>query len=350
MPERPTHLLRAPYPYFGGKSIVAPEIWARFGTDLDNYVEPCFGSGATLFACPTGGVKYETVGDKCHHVANFWRSVQHDPDGVADWASYPVSEVDLHARHAWLIKTSDTRRIQIEQDPDFYDVKAAGWWAWGMCLWLGTGWCSERAILRGGRQKGDVPAVTSKDIGLATIRQTPVTHNQGIFTARRRFQEKAGGVVAARRNANDLQQWMRALSDRLQNVRVLCGDWKRCVTPAVTWKLGKTGILLDPPYGHHTGRDNTVYACDQDIAAEVAAWCIKNGDNPLLRIAFCGYEGEHKMPPTWSCYPWKSRGGFSGISSKEHTPGKDNRLRERIWFSPHCLPPTEKQPQRRLAI
>ena len=38
--------LRAPFPWFGGKRRVAPEVWERFG-DVPNYVEPFFGSGAT---------------------------------------------------------------------------------------------------------------------------------------------------------------------------------------------------------------------------------------------------------------------------------------------------------------
>ena len=39
--------LRAPFPWFGGKSRVAPLVWDRFG-DVPNYVEPFFGSGAVL--------------------------------------------------------------------------------------------------------------------------------------------------------------------------------------------------------------------------------------------------------------------------------------------------------------
>jgi len=54
----------------------------------------------------------------------------------------------------------------------------------------------------------------------------------------------------------------------------------------------------------------------------------------FLRIALCGYEGEHKMPPSWKCVPWKTRGGYG---SQSHGLGRENSHRERIWFSPHCL-------------
>lgn len=43
--------LKAPFPWFGGKSLAASLIWERLG-DVPNYVEPFFGSGAVLLARP----------------------------------------------------------------------------------------------------------------------------------------------------------------------------------------------------------------------------------------------------------------------------------------------------------
>lgn len=43
--------LKAPFPWFGGKSRVASIVWERFG-DVPNYVEPFFGSGAVLLGRP----------------------------------------------------------------------------------------------------------------------------------------------------------------------------------------------------------------------------------------------------------------------------------------------------------
>lgn len=42
MPE-----LKSPFVWFGGKRKVAPQVWEALG-DVDNYVEPFFGSGAVL--------------------------------------------------------------------------------------------------------------------------------------------------------------------------------------------------------------------------------------------------------------------------------------------------------------
>ncbi len=73
---------------------------------------------------------------------------------------------------------------------------------------------------------------------------------------------------------------------------------------------------------------------ESDIGHEVAEWARANGDNPLLRIALCGYEGEHEMPPSWNVYHWKAAGGYG---SQGNGSGRENASRETIWFSPYCL-------------
>jgi hypothetical protein len=133
--------LKAPFPWFGGKSRVAHLVWERFG-DVSNYVEPFAGSLATLLLRPhEAGV--ETVNDLDCYLANFWRAVAADPYKVAKWADWPVSEADLHARHEWLVGRSEFREV-MKTDPDFFDVKIAGWWVWGLCQWIGGGWCAQR--------------------------------------------------------------------------------------------------------------------------------------------------------------------------------------------------------------
>lgn len=46
--------LAAPFPWFGGKRKVAPEVWAALG-DPDNYIEPFAGSLAVLLNRPPFG-------------------------------------------------------------------------------------------------------------------------------------------------------------------------------------------------------------------------------------------------------------------------------------------------------
>ena len=298
--------LRAPFPWFGGKSRVAPLVWDRFG-DVPNYVEPFFGSGAVLLGRPDGHVGgIETVNDKDGMVANFWRAVTMDAGAVWSWADSPVNEADLHARHLWLLdRLSDSFVERLMADPDFYDPKVAGWWVWGICSWIGSGWCS------GGGPWRNIDGVLSKgDASQGINRKLPHLGDAGPLT--------------------DLAQ-------RLRNVRVCCGDWERVCGPTPTTKLGLTGVFLDPPYAVEDRAD--VYAVeDFTVAHDVRRWCIERGDDPLIRIALAGYDTEHGELEAhgWTVEAWKAHGGYG---SQGATRGRDNAHRERIWFSPHCLTP-----------
>jgi 16S rRNA G966 N2-methylase RsmD len=98
-----------------------------------------------------------------------------------------------------------------------------------------------------------------------------------------------------------------------------------------------TGVFLDPPYADTAKRCDDIYACDSlSVAHKVREWAIINGDNKLMRIALCGYEGEHQMPDSWECVAWKAHGGYGGDTITQ------NSAKERIWFSPYCLKPTQK--------
>lgn len=52
-----------------------------------------------------------------------------------------------------------------------------------------------------------------------------------------------------------------------------------------------------------------------------------------MRIALCGYDGEHEMPG-WTAVPWKAQGGYGSQGAGR---GRDNAVREVVWFSPGCL-------------
>ena len=120
-------MLKAPFPYFGGKSRIAPLIWERFG-DVRNFVEPFFGSGAVLLSRPHSQ-KIETVNDKDSMICNFYRALRASPSDVATWADDRVDEAELHARHLWLVRNAafnDEWRERIMTEPDFYDAKVAG--------------------------------------------------------------------------------------------------------------------------------------------------------------------------------------------------------------------------------
>ena len=137
----------APFPWYGGKSRVADLIWSRLGNPTV-YIEPFAGSLACLLARSGGAGEREIVSDTDGGICNFWRAVTADPAAVASYAEYPTIHHDLTARHRWLRQWVFDNSERLSEDPEFYDAKAAGWWVWGISLWIGGGWCqleSDRA-------------------------------------------------------------------------------------------------------------------------------------------------------------------------------------------------------------
>lgn len=333
--------LKAPFPWFGGKSSVAHLVWDRFG-NVPNYVEPFFGSGAVLLNRPHAP-RTETVNDLDCLVANFWRALQHDPDGVAEHADNPVNEADQHARHFWLCHQEEFReRMKIE--PEFYDPKIAGWWVWGQCIWIGAGWCKSQRPNLGDAGNGinrQLPHLGNAGTGIH--RKRPHLGNAGKGINRQlphlgdAGTECLGDLTSGTPSRQHLLNYMGELAARLRNVRVCCGDWSRICGPSPTVKHGITGVFLDPPYADEAERTDDLYASDDgQVAHEVRKWALEWGDDPRMRIALCGYEGEHEIPDTWECISWKARGGY-GSQGDEKGKGRNNSGRERIWFSPHCL-------------
>ncbi len=357
--------LQAPFPWFGGKRRVADVVWKRFG-DVPNYVEPFFGSGAVLLGRPHEP-KTETINDLDGFVANFWRAVQRDPEAVAKAADNPPNELDLTARHVWLVSEGKARIARLAGDPDFYDAKVAGWWCWGLCCWIGSGWCTGQGpwVAVDGQlvHQGDGHGVNRQPVhlggygcgvnrkrvhlggGHGVNRQlVRLGGGQGVNRKRVHLGAGRGGQCEVSRAA--LVAWMQALADRLRLVRVCCGDWERVCGPSPTEKLGLTGVFLDPPYSAEAGRNNNLYREESlGVAHRVREWCLKRGRSKQMRIALCGYEGEgHEalVDAGWSTYQWAASGGYSCQGSVVNI----NRKRERIWFSPACLPGEEAKTAR----
>jgi DNA adenine methylase len=322
--------LKSPFPWFGGKSRVADEIWRRFG-DVPNYVEPFAGSLAVLLQRPHEA-KTETVNDIDCYLSNFWRALSAEPEAVAQWADYPVNEADLHSRHLWLLNRVEFRE-HMKTDPDYYDCKIAGWWVWGICQWIGSGWCHSDCYAGDPSQRHpsqQLPHLGDAGRGIHRPSQKlPHLGNAGMGI--HRPSQKLPHLGNAGMGDN-LYEYLYALADRLRRIRVACGDWTRVTGDSVTFRHGITGVLLDPPYSHEKRQDD-LYANDNDVAAEVREWALASGDNPKLRIALCGYLGEHDMEG-WTLYQWKARGGYG---SQGNGTGRENAERECIWFSPHCL-------------
>ena len=342
---------KPPFPWFGGKSPVAEMVWPRLG-DVANYVEPFAGSAAMLFLRP-GEPGTETINDADGFVANFWRAIQRDSDAVAHHADWPVNECDMHARHLWLLGERERITDRLAGDPDFYDSRAAGWWVWGLCCWIGSGWCrgngpwvSENGmmVLRNSGQGVNRQRPHLGDPGRGVNRKLPHLGDPGKGVNRQLPHLGDPGKGECFQRSEWLRGYLAWFADRLRRVRVCCGDWKRVCGPCVTFRHGVTGVFLDPPYADTAKRTKDLYATDcESVAHEVREWAIEQGANRAMRICLCGYDGEHDMPPDWSVVDWEASGGYGLISDDEDATGRVNRTRERLWFSPGCLKVDEQK-------
>jgi D12 class N6 adenine-specific DNA methyltransferase len=336
--------LKAPFPWYGGKTLAAPLIWQALGNP-PNFVEPFAGSLAVLLNRPHTPM-IETVNDKDAFVANVFRAIRDAPDEVVAWADRPVNEADLHAIHTWLVGQRETFTARVMGDPDWYDAKVAGRWLWGICCWIGGGWCSG---------EGPWQSVNGRlvrcDDGAPGVHRNLVhlgDAGRGVHRTRVHLGGHGGGmgIHAAQARGQGLAAWMYALADRLRAVRVCCGDWTRVLGPSVTWTHGVTGILLDPPYAFDegpNGRDPELYRVeDGAVAYAVEAWCLANGHNPLLRIVLCGYGTTHDglLEHGWRVVSWVANGGY-GVQRRMQD--NRNRYEERLWLSPACFSTLSEQ-------
>ena len=345
--------LRAPFPYFGGKTAIADDLWRAFGAPKQ-YIEPFCGSAAVLLAAPAPA-SLEVVGDANGFIANFWRAVVHQHEAVAHAADYPVSHVDLGARHRWLMDQRPALAAGLA-DPNWPgDAKVAGWWLWGQCAWIGSGWCEwERETARSGdgqiphttdagmgvQAVGKIPHTTDAGMGVQAVGKIPHTGNAGKgvqavgkipHTTDAGMGVQAVGKIPHTGNAGKGDGfwtsggrtafvWLRRLAGRLERVRVIHGDWSRCLNHH--YGGADTAIFLDPPYLGYEGLYDA-----KPVAAAVAEWARANADK---RVALCGHIGEHQMPG-WREWQW-SRGRLT-------YGGGETTDQECVWFSPACLSP-----------
>lgn len=368
-------MLTAPFPYAGGKRAVADLVWSQFGP-LDAYVEPFAGSAAVFLACPAPA-RAETLNDASGHITNVWRSIQTFPHAVAARCDWPINEIDLFARHVALVQAAQGLTERLMVDPHYCDPELAAWWIWGASSWIGGGWCNGngpwsvddgKVVKRAGgvarqmpsvgaradvgsgwhvkgihsaRLRGvarQMPHVSANDTGSATqagvhspqlrggvARQMPHIGGSGTNGSSITY----AGVHSQPLTAN-LFAYFYQLSARLRDVRIVCGDWERVLSPRITTAFGTCGVFLDPPYpGTHTA----FYEHGGTDAWHAAqAWAIEHGDDPAFRIALCGMD-DQTMPDTWMPYRWKRAGGYG---SQGDGAGRENAGREMIWFSPGC--------------
>ena len=292
---------RAPFPYFGGKRNAAQIVWDAFG-DVGHYVEPFCGSCAMLLSRPKMHTRRcETVNDADGMICNVWRALRDKPDETAAICADPVMEIELHARIAY-VKERMTRDFVawLEGNPDHCDAKIAAYWIYATCASIGECWADD----------GPWRVVDGK---LVNTRKLP----------------HIGGMGRGINRKERIRQYFRALAQRLESVRICCGDWRRIVNTPITIFADQStaGIFLDPPYTIGT----ELYAEAQNVSGEVREWC-KTAPK-AARIALCGFDvdGHNELCSLgWTCV--QGAAGGPGYNTD-----KTACKRERIWLSPSCI-------------
>jgi DNA adenine methylase len=289
--------MKAPFPYFGGKSSVAHIVWDALGNP-DHYLEPFFGSGAVLLNRPDWQPEMtETINDADGFVCNVWRAIQFSPDETAKVCDWPVNHADLIARKARLIRDENYLLENLCKDDKWSDVELAGYWIWAASAWIGSGFTCP----------GQIPNLGNKGRGAHAASQKSGTY-----------------------------KWFDELSSRLRRVRVVCGDWSRICGGDWQGNFGTAGIFFDPPYAAKD-RAHLYHKEDFDVAHDVRAWAMERGKRSNYRIVIAGYDEHDELSAHgWRKKEWKANGGYAN-KAKGESRGKENCKRETLWFSPHCI-------------
>ena len=322
--------LKAPFPYFGGKSKIAEQVWTLFG-DVKNYIEPFAGSAAVLLARPQGFKGPETLNDFSCFVVNAWRAIRDNPEALAERLVGPVCEVNTEAEHAALMCSGEGLRDRLG-DPGYSDLALAAYWIRGANEWIGSGWAGGEGpwswSKATGWQKRDRKLPHLGDAGTGINRQLPHLGNAGTGINRQLPHLGNAGKGQYEQRVEWVSAWLCALRDRLCEVRIACGDFERVLGDSSTTKHGLTGVFLDPPY------DGTeyVYGTKVPVSKRVFDWCVAETANPLLRIILAGRGTEHDalLQHGWSKSVWTTNRGYSKDTNK-------GRTEEALWYSPSCV-------------
>ena len=336
--------MHAPFTYAGGKRRIAPRVWREIG-NVYTYLEPFAGSAAVLLGRPQNYVSdgQEVIGDLNGYIVNAYRCLQWAADETARYAWWPAIHADLTARHRWLVRWGRNGGLaKVRDDPEYHNPKVAGWWLWGISLYIGTGtWCAG-AYTPEPAYRDIIPLIDkrgSSGSGMSLRRQqmaddrVPISYyhggGRGVDTRRNTVDSRA---LPPAQDPERWVEWFRRIRDRMAKVTVLNRPWESLLLSATIrgdFAPGPVGVFLDPPYATQS-RAQSLYALDNgdEVAPAVWEWAQEYGVNPRFRIAICGMAGDFDpVPEGWRTYEWTSA-GFS--NRKERRP-------EVVLFSPHCL-------------
>ena len=311
--------LKAPIVWTGGKRRWARRVWEAFGPEREAvYVEPCVGSGAILLFNETPCAR-EIICDTSGLLANMWRGIKYDPEQTAYWADFPTVHQELTAAHRWCIRWQRENAERVENDPDFYDPKAAGRYAWGLSNWIGSGFGFDGGGGESHSGGGKRPHVAHNMGG------------QGVQPQRREIKQ------ATPLTGERLSPWFLALAKRLEAVVILNRDLESALTDTMLQRTSTSRhpplrIVLDPPY-RTGGRGKELYQSDKDGTSDSASdrayrRALELGEDTRNGVVFFFALGTYQFPENWSI----ETQGFKGVKA----PKRRESYQDAAAFSPGC--------------
>ena len=175
---------------------------------------------------------------------------------------------------------------------------------------------------------GQVPHAGDAGMGIQAVGKVPHASDAGMgiqAVGKVPHASDAGRGALLTSSGRAAWGWLHKLADRLERVRVVHGDWTRCLYNH--FGGDDTAVFLDPPYRSY----EKLYGESTPVADAVEAWARENAN---LRIALCGHRGDYDLPG-WDAVDW-SRGRLT-------YGGKQTADKECVWYSPACLPAETQQ-------
>ncbi|WP_302271897.1 DNA adenine methylase [Brachyspira aalborgi] len=318
--------IKAPFFYFGGKSMIAELVWKLLGKDIKRYFEPFAGSLAVLFAREkdTNTLYSEIVNDLDCLLINVWKALKYASHEVALLCCDPSSQLLYWQRICYIIKHKDFLLERMLKDDEYYDIKLAAYWIY----------CKSSEIGAVAIDKTDINDIyNSIDNGI-TRGRIQLLRSNGIHS---KCTHLYNPYSVTRCKLERLTLWFSQIQSVLENVKITCLDWKRLFNEGSHWQddnsSSNIGIFFDPPYGDIERRKSLYRIDSYSVAKEVNDFCVKNAYKKTYRIVIAGYEGEHNNLENYGYtkYYWKAQGGYGNINSNYK-----NKNKERLWASYSC--------------
>lgn len=307
------------FPYYGNKKKITSTIWEKIGPH-QTVIEPFAGSMAFTLANPYP-TKEEIANDANGLIINIFRAIKLDVDTVLD---YLDNEMCLHE----LTINGDMLRVmnvvdhleRLMVDETYCDPILA---AKTIVLYN---------MVLGAR-------IGIKNTGPWRLDKDKLIYNRGQGIAMSKMQMDKSGILLG--NKEQKRDVLYSLANRLKDVILMCGDWKRLIPKYIITDNNDRVLFLDPPYcvdSKDEKMEHELYTNIGHVHNEVLELLgrIEKDGNSHMTVVLCGYEGEYDLDPNiWKQMSWKKSIGRESVCIANGKERKQS-FNETVWIKHKC--------------